>query len=268
MAVIETVFQFVKVGVQMLHADTVVGADDRTLQEAPDALDSVRVNVAAHPFLNRVIYALVAGVFVRNSDIGGKLVGVDRFRVGRGVLRNKLVERVLARPLDDLKANLAAALDRPDRNRLVSTVAPALTTNLTADVGFVHFNDPAQGLGSGVLHGSADAVAQIPCRAVGNTDCALNLAGGNSLLALRDKVDGNEPFPERQMTVVEDRSRGHRELIAAVIAAIRSAILDRGSVLLVATRANRTFRPAQLFQVFARLLVAAKLFDQLDEVHV
>jgi hypothetical protein len=93
--------QFVQVGFQVLHADLVVSADDAALEKAPDALNAVRVDIPAHPFFLRVINALVPRVFVGNADVGGELVGVDRFGIGRGMLMDEGVECFLIRPLED-----------------------------------------------------------------------------------------------------------------------------------------------------------------------
>ena len=60
--IIEPMLQLIQVGVQMLHANMVVGADDRAFKQAPDALNAVRVNVATHPLFRAVIDALVASV--------------------------------------------------------------------------------------------------------------------------------------------------------------------------------------------------------------
>ena len=62
--IVETMLQFIQVSVQMLCRHLVVGTDDRPLQEAPDALDGVRMNLAIHPFVQRMIDGLVNRVLV------------------------------------------------------------------------------------------------------------------------------------------------------------------------------------------------------------
>src|SRR5207248_6202925 len=53
--VVEPELEFVQVAVEMLRAHLVERTDDRSLEQTPDTLDAVRVNVAADPFLGAVI---------------------------------------------------------------------------------------------------------------------------------------------------------------------------------------------------------------------
>ena len=46
----------------MLHRDLMIGANDGSLKQRPDIFHRVRVNIAAHPFLSRVIDRLVSRV--------------------------------------------------------------------------------------------------------------------------------------------------------------------------------------------------------------
>ena len=49
--VIKARLQFVQIGVQMLDADLVVGADLKAFQQAPNGLNIVRVHVSFHPLV-------------------------------------------------------------------------------------------------------------------------------------------------------------------------------------------------------------------------
>lgn len=106
--IIEPMFQLVQVGVQVLHADLVIRPDDRTFEQAPYALNAVRVNIPTNPLIRTVIDRLVRRIFISNANVGGKFVRVDGFRVGRGVLLNESVKRALVGVGQHLKANLAA----------------------------------------------------------------------------------------------------------------------------------------------------------------
>ena len=48
-AVVETPLKLFEVTVKVLHADVVEGPNDRALEQAPDVLDGVRVNVSPDP---------------------------------------------------------------------------------------------------------------------------------------------------------------------------------------------------------------------------
>lgn len=81
----------------MFDAYLMITADNRALQEAPDAFHSVSVNVATNPFLRAMANAFVARVHIFNSPIGRKLISVDRLSVGCGVVVNELVKRARMR---------------------------------------------------------------------------------------------------------------------------------------------------------------------------
>ena len=78
------------------------------------------------------------------------------------------------------------------------------------------------------VHCSANAVAEIPCRLVGDSKDALQLIGAHTLLRLTKKVDAQEPLPQGKVRVIEDRSSGDSELIAAIVAIklVASLILE------------------------------------------
>ena len=61
----------------MLRTDRVVNAVDAALHEAPEAVDGVRVNLTAHPFVLRVIHAAVNVAEFGKQVVAGEFVGVD-----------------------------------------------------------------------------------------------------------------------------------------------------------------------------------------------
>src|SRR5947207_11432934 len=128
----------------MFDTNLVTGTDDRTLQEAPNALDAVGVNVADNPFLNRVINGAMLRVGIFNSPIGRKLIGIDGFRVWRGVVANKLLQNVFGRMRYDLQPNHAAALDCSNRDSLIRLVATSMPSHLAANIRFIDFHDAPQ----------------------------------------------------------------------------------------------------------------------------
>src|SRR5438067_5561494 len=127
----------------MFDTHLMIRPDDRTLQEAPNALNAVSVNIANNPFFGRVISPLVLGVGIFDSPIRWHFIGVDRFRVRCGVVMDKLMKHGLSSVGDDLQANHAVALDCSDSDSLVTL---AVSTHLPADVRFIHFYNPSKKL--------------------------------------------------------------------------------------------------------------------------
>ena len=59
---------------KMFGADLMVRVDDRVLEQPPDALDAVRVDISAHPFLGLVVNALARRVAIMVANADGILV--------------------------------------------------------------------------------------------------------------------------------------------------------------------------------------------------
>src|SRR5438552_12170392 len=92
MAIVEPMLKFIQIGVQMLHADFVVSANDRPLKKTPNAFHSVRMNIAMYPFLRTVIDSLMLRVGIGNAFIRGKLISVDGVCIRCRVLVNESVQ--------------------------------------------------------------------------------------------------------------------------------------------------------------------------------
>ena len=76
-AAVEAERHLVKVSRQLLNAQVVVGSHNRSLEERPDALDSVGVDVGLHPLLHAVVDRPVLGVLVAGPPLRQPLVGDD-----------------------------------------------------------------------------------------------------------------------------------------------------------------------------------------------
>src|SRR5438105_2024770 len=120
----------------MLNAHFMIRADNRPLQEAPHAFNPVGMNVADNPLLSRMINPSVLRIGIVNSPVSWHFVRVDRFGIWRGVIMNELVENDLGSIRNNLKANLAFALNGSDGDCFVAFVAAPHATSLSADVGF------------------------------------------------------------------------------------------------------------------------------------
>ena len=92
----------------------------------------------------------------------------------------------------------------------------AFASNYAADESFVDFNNSLEFDGRGFFNCSPDAVAEIPSCSVGNAEGPLHLFSRDTFLGFHHHAGREEPFGERQMTVVEDGSSGHGEPEVAV----------------------------------------------------
>lgn len=101
----------------MLRGQVMVGAHNRPFEQAPGALDGIRVHVAAYPFVGSVGYRLMARVLIADSAVAKPFVGVDRFGIAANVLLDEPVKGRTIRPLVNPEADIPAALDRSENHR-------------------------------------------------------------------------------------------------------------------------------------------------------
>ena len=215
--VVESPLELLEVAVHVLGAHLVERADDRPLEQAPDAFYAVRVNVSGDPLFLGMSNSLMARVVVRDSHVRPKLIGVDRFGRILHCPLDEAMEGVLLDVWDSLQADVPSALNGPGDPCLANTVARTDATATTTDQSLIHFYNPEEGRAGEriVAHGFADAVTQMPSCLVGDSECPLELIGGHALLRFTHEVDGEEPLAKRQVRAVHDRSRRHAELVAA-----------------------------------------------------
>src|SRR5919106_4742321 len=180
----------------MLDAHMMKCANNRPLQETPDALYGVGVNVSPDKFILGVVDRLMPGVMVTNASIDGPFISKDGYSVGSDVLQGDFVES-LSGPICRYLEYHFPPFDYSHHQSLVALVAPALPFCFAANKGLVHFNDAGHQYPffpvSGLAHSSPDSVAQVPGSLVGNVKGALKLVGRHALLGLTHHVDRNEP---------------------------------------------------------------------------
>src|SRR5437867_11472527 len=146
----------------MFDTHLMIRANDGTLQEAPYALNSVSMNIADNPLLSRVVNPTVLSVGILNPPISWHFVCVDRLCIRRGVIMNKLVQRLLVSVRDNLQPNFSGSLDCSNSDSLVPFVSASHAAHLAANVSFVHFYNASQKLAVNLTHGRSDTVTEIP----------------------------------------------------------------------------------------------------------
>jgi hypothetical protein len=266
-AVVEAPFKFIEVGGKMLDADLMVGADHGPLEQAPDVLDGVRVNVAPDPFFGGMIDGDMLCVGVPDALVADPAVRVDRCRSVIYDLVQEAMECSTIPAAYEAEPDLAASLNGSDDDRLVAAaVRPAAASGALAAVpSLIGLDDPGE-LHPVVGHRGADAMAEIPGGLIGDAQHPLQLVCANALLGLAHDVDGKEPLPQRQLRVVEDGADADAELVAAAVTIELPALDDPRDFVRVAARAADAVRPAQPFQVGVALVLAPEPFNQLRKV--
>jgi hypothetical protein len=246
---------FIQVAKQMerFHAD--VSPFQAALQQRPEILDSVRVNVPVN---------LAFGVVDHLMDIisAQAVVGTPSIAVNVGtaldILSNESLKCGAASVLDVAQANLfSVAIQQAHHNRLTaasSTSAGNLGFLIlvheaggTADKRFVNLKVASSLLKRAVLHRLADAVKHEPACLLSDAQIASDLARANAVLAVGNQPDRREPFIQTDRRVLEDGPDFGAELLLRMfgLALPDTARGKQGHFRASARRASHSIRPAQ-----------------------
>ena len=76
----------------MFMADFMIGTDNRALEEAPDTLNGIGVDIATHPFLSTMVDGLMPRVVVSNSFVSRPIISVDSLSIRGNILVNKAMK--------------------------------------------------------------------------------------------------------------------------------------------------------------------------------
>ena len=220
LATVKTELHFIQVCGKVLRAYPVPRPDDAALQQGECRLYGICVNVGAKSdvFLSAMIDSFMPDA----SDcfsIRWEFVGDDNVHVLGDIFLNVPRQRASLRVFGVEETYFAAALADADNNRFISGgPSTANATLLAAHVGFVHLDSSVQHWGVKFHHCTTDAMTEIPCGFVADSQHPLNLVGRHSLARLTDQVGSYKPFEQGEMGVMEDGASGNTELIVTLFA--------------------------------------------------
>src|SRR5580692_2986467 len=95
-ALVESPLKFVKVCVHVLGADLMIRTNDRPLEQRPYALNRVRVDIAAYPFLRAMVDRLMRRVGVGYSNVTRSLIGYQALSICRSGFEHEVMQRVFS----------------------------------------------------------------------------------------------------------------------------------------------------------------------------
>jgi len=199
--------------VERLDAD--VRAAKSALQETPEILNSVGVDIALGVGFG--VVDEVMDVVSLKPEVGVSFIG-EKMRAGFDVLANGHVQASPTSIIQDSDAHLSAALQHR-MNRNLPNWSASLTlhdallavlvhiANLAADEGFVDFDFTIQlAAATVILHCEPDALKHEPSGLLANADSAVNLIGRNSILAVGELPHGEQPLVQADRRVLKDRA--------------------------------------------------------------
>ena len=268
--------ELVEVEREVVFRDVMERPHDATLNERPEAINVVSVNLSPHIFAGAMADGLVIEPLIQDAVATG-LVRGDEIDTFVNSLPDEPIKRRSLGVLDHLSDDIAFTGNRADHGDLAfrpTTPTPLVTMAVlivSTDVGFVNLDHAGQLGELSVLHGGADTVTHVPSRPVGaRADSALNLHGAHALLTLTHEVDHLEPRGERVVGVLEDRPDERREavaLLATFLALPRPRTSESMNFRVLTARTGNAIGPAQLNQVAFTGVLGGEPFIQLCECH-
>src|ERR1017187_4467328 len=209
---------FVNISKQViwLHAD--VSPMQPTLQQAPEVLHRVRVDIAPYVFYGVVDNSVLVIGF--QTVIGLQCIA-ENCGTGFDALPDDWLKFLLGAGGYVTGDNLAAALYHPEHNLLAFRPAShdrrfALrlvpVAGLPTDKGFIAFNLAPELAAVGVLKAKANPMKHVPCALLGNLERPVDLPGTNAVLHAGLHPDRHQPLVQGDGGIFHDGSHFDREL--------------------------------------------------------
>lgn len=270
---VEAERHLVQVRLKVLGADTVPRPDDAALEQRESRFHGVGMNVSVNVYLRLMFNSLVffgeGGVF-ESGRVGIQFVGHDHFNIFADIIANVLRESPGLNVLSVEESKIAATLPNAHHDLFVGVAISGLAVGVlfSADVSFVYFDGATHQGAVNLLHSGSDAMAEIPCGLVADSQGALHLVCGESLPSFHHEHHGHKPLAQGKVRVTKDRPSGHGELIFASRAPKQLDVRRKAyDALGSAPWALWAVRPTQPLQDFAAFVIGRKQFSEFRESH-
>lgn len=255
--------------------DIDVSTANGPLQQAPEVLNSIGVNVPLDVSLsvvNDFMNVLPVQVAVGRQRIGDEVAtGLNRVADGGRDCSAAGVSYYLGLYLARLIINSMPFEQAHDGNLAdcaATSVEPppgVLVLFLTANEGLVSFDGARELTVTVSSHSQPDSVKHKPSGLLSYVQSAGDFIGRNPVLGITDKPNGGEPLTEWQRAVLEDSAYFDSELpIGVARTTLKTSLpFEIGYLLRTAARTNRAIQPANLSQELLASLFVSEINNSL-----
>jgi hypothetical protein len=268
---IKAEFHLFEVGCQMFRADVMPGPSDPPLEKRKGILYGVGMDIVddinLRAVVDRLVLALMDSGFNHRLGISNPIVRNDFVQIHTHAVFQVFCERLRLRVLGVEEPQLATALSDADDNFRLGSVRATSTVLDAANVGFVHFDCPADHWLIDFGHRSANTVAEIPSRLIADSERSLNLAGRHSLLRFAKQRGRKKPLRKRKVRVIKNGSSHHAKLIATIGALKLGLSKEARNRPAFTAGARHPFWPPQTLKKFPALFFCSELTVHFNEVH-
>jgi hypothetical protein len=279
-SVIEPIGKLVQVKRKILAADVVVRPDDAPLEQAPERIKVVGVDVSMYILASGMMYLLVAITEPAEIAIAAPLICSYQVHLVANRFGDKIIQGLFICAFNDSANHATLAGDRPDNPRLsaaprdVAFLVPMTVLVLAADESFIYFYDTHELLEVRVHHSRAESVAHIPRGLMGGADLSGDLERTDALLAVEHLPEHFKPRLEMNVGIFKDSAHRNREAIGGPLGwcagladpmpRARCEMINFG---VPATWAPHAILPATLHQELLAGVIVREAFHKLFECH-
>src|ERR1700722_2056722 len=205
-----------------------VSSAKAALQQRPEVLNALSMYLSIHVLLKMVHKSMV--VFRFEIVVSSKLISHNRRASLNKITHGSMHGGILAisdYPCFDFSTalkcadNYSLAVSALHSNAIAQTAAFTLVhiACLAANISLINLHRPVRSTkfaASLVLQSKADAMQHEPCRFLSYADGAGDLVGTDTISAIGDHPDHNQPFLQRNRGILKDGSNLCRELAFCV----------------------------------------------------
>ena len=267
-AVVEPEDELVQVGLEVFGRDAMIDADNCSLEQTPEVLDTHCMNVSIDEGLGMAdgfMLSVTSGLGVTLEFIGDKQFSID---TNEGI--KEWGERIGFEVLDDLGHNVTASLLEPYDDLFSGSATTSLSPGfLAADVSVIGFDYSTELIVESIPwpHGLSYLHTDTPGRFVGDPKGSLKLLCADPFLVATHKPDSCKPLLKGCSATMEDGAGSHGELIGAVTA---TPYLTGGNPVglgSATTRTGNTFGPALGAKEDLAFVLGGESFLEFDNIH-
>ena len=214
-----------EVAMQVRRRDVLIGAVDPALQDREVSFDRIGVRIAAHVFISRVVYGLVAGELLADLPINAALVGAKMGGLVDFTFKDG-TQVVCIHVRDMAGADAAVAFNQRDDGFLGRRLPVSAVPGFAAHKGLVNFHEhpfAAERAGKSSLHhGLTDAVSNEPSGFEINAKNTGELICAESLLAAAHQVHSLKPNMQRYVAFLKNGADFDGKGLAAGVALVEA----------------------------------------------
>jgi hypothetical protein len=244
---------FINVPEQVERLNANVGASETPLQETPEVLQPVGMNLPINVRLG-VIDDLVRKLLTQ-APVGKQFVGID-IRSLTHVLLNERLESIFLAVLNHGCPDFAAALEHAYHDglleRVVFTFVGVHIAGFAANKGFVYFDVTSELAALFALMRLPNPMEHEPSSFLTDSECPMEFPGGDPVLGISKQPHGWKPLVQAERRVLKDGSDLDGELALWVVTTALPAIVLVGKRHLCATAGRAlhyAVRPAFRYQI-------------------